>query len=479
MKKILLIALAAISLFTACDDTTDTLGASLTNPVDNLSISADTFKLSSRSIRIDSVLSRSSMGYLGKIKDPETGSYVTGNFMTQFAMLENYRFPDRSDLFGENIECDSIDIRLYYSTFYGDSLTTMKATVHELAKPMEETVKYYSNFDPVKNGYVRDNGLKASKSYAMVDYTYSDSIRNLSNWTNNLRISLNAPYTDKNGKSYNNYGTYLMTMYYEHPETFRNSYNFIHDVCPGFYITCDGGLGAMANIDLTQMNIYYKQKTESGAVVVVSSLYGTEEVLQGTSIKTNTDIIDQLVADNTCTYVKSPSGILTEITLPVSEIAKGHENDTINTAKLQLKCLNNVIDSKYDLAPTETMLMIQADSLKSFFEANRLPDYRDSYVATYSSNSYTFSNIASLIQSMHKAYNEGVKKEGTSWIEKHPNWNKVVLIPVTAAYKTINQSQMLTSLTHNMSLSSVKLVGGSENSHSPLTISIIYSKFKD
>ena len=55
-------------------------------------------------------------------------------------------------------------------------------------------------------------------------------------YTPNIRIKLDKAYTDKNGVTYNNYGTYIMRKYCENPGFFlQNSYNFIHNVVPGFY----------------------------------------------------------------------------------------------------------------------------------------------------------------------------------------------------------------------------------------------------
>lgn len=54
-------------------------------------------------------------------------------------------------------------------------------------------------------------------------------------------------------------------------------------------------------------------------------------------------------------------------------------------------------------------------------------------------------------------------------------WNKVVIIPVTVTYNTDNE---IIKVAHDMSLTSTKLVGGSENPYEPLTIDVIYSKFK-
>ena len=67
------IVLIASLTLTACDDTTNELGTSLTDKMDQLNISTDTFEVSTRSIIADSVLSRNTTGYLGRVRDPETG----------------------------------------------------------------------------------------------------------------------------------------------------------------------------------------------------------------------------------------------------------------------------------------------------------------------------------------------------------------------------------------------------------------------
>ena len=84
-NRIATLAAAVLTLFcaTSCDDTTETVGSSLTNQVDQFTLLTDTFEVKTRSITVDSVLSRSMYSYLGHIMDPETQSYVTANYSTQ------------------------------------------------------------------------------------------------------------------------------------------------------------------------------------------------------------------------------------------------------------------------------------------------------------------------------------------------------------------------------------------------------------
>ena len=65
----------------SCDDTTDTLGNSVSNDADKFAILTDTFNVESRSICVDSVLSRTPYSYLGHIKDEETNTYVTAKLL--------------------------------------------------------------------------------------------------------------------------------------------------------------------------------------------------------------------------------------------------------------------------------------------------------------------------------------------------------------------------------------------------------------
>ena len=480
MKTIIYTVIAIMSCITiaSCDDTTDSIGNSLTDNMDMLKVTTDTFNVATRSIVADSVLSRSTTGYLGKIRDIETGNYITGDFMAQFSTLENYKLPEKDSIVslqdGEVI-ADSCSIRLFYTDYYGDSLATMNITAYEMNEPMKEGVKYYSNFDPIAEGLIRNDGMKVNKTYTLTDLSISDEDRaDESSYTPNIKINLNKPYTDKNGVTYNNYGTYIMRMYYEDPDRFKNSYNFIHEVCPGFYFKTNDGIGSMAYITVSQLNIYFRYLNDS-TYVGTASFSATEEVLQTTNISNDKQNIADLANDNTCTYLKTPAGIFTEITLPVDEITENHSNDTINTAKISLTRINNNTHDEYSLSAPSTLLMIPKDSLYTFFENGDNVDYKKSFIATYSSstNQYTFNNISGMITYMADIKKKGLA-ENSNWLNEHPDWNRVVVIPVSV---TTNSSSQIVKIVHDMSLTSTKLVGGSENPYEPIKINVIYSKF--
>lgn len=490
MKKNLIFPLIALaSLFVSCDDNTDELGYSLTNPTDRMAIAYGTFNVNSETVKLDNIISRSSTGYLGKIKDPETGSYITCNFMGQLHIMEDYEFPKKDSLVLTNGEiiADSCELQVYYSTYTGDSTVSMKCKFHEFAKPLSESETYDVDFKPtIENGFLRKDGLTKSTTYSLIDYSLSDSIR----WKGirHFNINLNDEYTDVDGKKYNNYGTYIMQKYYEPGGSvnFKNSYNFIHNVCPGFYLENTGGIGCMANISYTQLIVYMRYLDSNGdSINGILVFGGTEEVLQKTNIAQDQEIIDKMKDEGDHTYLKTPAGLYTELTLPVDSIFEGHDSDTLNTANMFIPRENNTqATSNYTIPIPQKVMILPADSVENFFANEKVADNRSSYITTYASatNGYTFSNISGMMRIMKDAKTKYLAEhKGTTdaqYEELFPKWNKAIIIPVTISSITDSYNQTtITRVTHDMSISSTKLVGGKDNPKA-IKISCIYSKFQ-
>lgn len=486
-KKLLAAMMLTTLSFAACSDDTFDFGNTLTQQADKLEIRATDYQVTTRSVMADSVLLRSSFCYLGRVKDPETGAYVTSEMMTQFNVLDTYtltaedKITSRYD--GNMAGADSCQIELYMNTPTGitDTLAALKIKLSELSEPMEENVRYYSNYDPVKDGKVGKGGLVVDKMFSYKDLTVADSLRSKSTYYDCIVFKMNQPYTAKDGTVYNNYGTYLMQQYYRHPEYFRNAYTFTHYVCPGFYISVHDGEGVYTEVPDMALRFFYRGKNSKDSIVTFSSTFaGTEEVLQTTKIDNEKDILDYMAAIDTCTYLKAPAGLYTEVTLPIDDIFRNHENDSIMTAKVNFQRINNSVKDK-SLTPPPYVLMVPADSLTSFFEKKKLADNVTSYYTTYAVNSgyanqYSFANISNLISAMYQAKKAG---GGEQWVAQHPNWNKVLLVPVQLKWSsTSSTSATVTGIEHYVGIASTKLVGGTQNPHTPIQLNIVYGKFK-
>ena len=468
LTSLLLVSLAIIS----CDDSTEGIGTTLTNQRDQLNIMTDTFNVTTKSIAANAVLSRNTSGYIGKFKDPETQTDITADFMTQFGVLENFNLPELKNIVSKEnglVYADSCEIRLYNEDTIGDSLAPMHLKMYELDKPVSDSKDYYTNFDPIQENYIRTGGLTIEKAYTLADVTSSEKVKKEKGYSPSIRIPLNKTYTDKNGVTYKNYGTYIMRKYFEDPTNFKNSYRLIHNVMPGFYFKSVAGSGSIGKIFNSILFVYFRMQYKDSVYTRAATFGGTQEVMQTTHISNDNNALQQLINNQSGTYLKTPAGIFTQMTLPVEQIVAGHEKDSINSAKITLQRINNTSTNNYALEAPKQVLMIPVDSIQTFFEHHNHTNYKNSFVAKLNQNGYTFNNISSIIRTMYEN-----KKNGTA----SANWNKVVIIPVTTTSMSIQNgsysSTYQTGVYHDMSIKSTKLEGG----NTPIKLTVIYSKFK-
>ena len=137
MKRIiylLFIAISAIGLY-SCDDNTDMLGSTIVPAGDKMEIDTMTFYAKSRSILAnDSILANTNRVYLGRYTDPESGATFSSDFIAQFNCVEDYGFP-AGGVVGDSAY--KIELKLFYNSYFGDSLNTMKCEVYELDRTLE------------------------------------------------------------------------------------------------------------------------------------------------------------------------------------------------------------------------------------------------------------------------------------------------------------------------------------------------------
>lgn len=485
-----IVAIAGILFATSCDDDTATLGATVMPEGDNISTSQAVYKVSSRSVLIDSVLANTKACFLGTIIDPETRAKTSCDFLAQFHMMENYRLPQKEKMIKDDqgkVVADSCDIRIYFDEYYGDSLTTMKLLVQELdtCKVMEENINYYTNLNPLD--YVSASSpIKKVQTYSVRDLAKPDSVdANTGTYYRSLVVRLPAEY-----------GSFILNKYYENPDYFKNSYQFIHHVCPGFYFQTIGGVGSMINVEVSALNIYfkYKTKTAAGTDTIVDGMQrmaATEEVIQNTRIENK--IPDEMLdSQSGYTYVKSPTGIYTEVELPIDEIVAGeHYRDTINSAQITFRRFNHETPNIYNLVAPSDLLLVKKSDTFSYFEKEQLPSDGSSYISSFNKayNAYVFSNIGQLVTNLKNERDKGAGVLKTDnevqrlakyakWEAKNPDWNKVMLIPVATEYTTTANSygqtvKQLLRVRNDLSLRSAKLEGGDDN----LDLTVVYSRF--
>lgn len=451
---------ALLLMMVSCEESTGTLGVDMMPPSDMIIKNYDTYGVKTKSYAVgDSVLARSSISYLGRFTDPETGTTIKSDFLTQFHCSEGFSFPNivRGD------SCTKAEIKLYVKSFIGDSLTSFKISVYELDQSLDPDADYYTNIDPTKYYRTGKNPI-TTKWYTLSDHTISDSLLavNKKNGYENITISLP-----------NEIGTKIIKGYKANPSCLNNTSNWVNSGLPlskGVYFKLESGDGAVASIDVSQLNIffrYYDEELKKDTTAYVQ-MAATEEVVQATRFENAN--LDKLIDDNSGTYIKCPAGIFTLAELPVDEIyAAENANDTINSAKITFTRYNDLIPSPFKLGIPQKLLMLRLDDyLNGFFEKYLISNEVTSYLASFdkSTNTYKYNNVSKLITKMHNEKVDGAATE---------NWNKVLLIPVEAIYDGSSNDQQLVKLNHDFSMSSSRLVGGQNGE---VNVEVISTNFK-
>lgn len=465
MNRFPSLILAAVTLFafTQCDDSTGEIGGSIIPEKDIIHAETDTCYADSKTIMAnDSILANTSNVYLGQYSDEESGTIFNSSYITQLGCGEDFIFPEEGVIGNCAVYTK---LRLYIDKHFGDSLNAMQCEVYELDNTLVEGKPYYTNLSP-EDFYDTNKEPLAVKTFSAIDFTQPDSIIN-GNYTRHIEITLP-----------NSIGNRFIEKFYEKDaegkntgsKYFANSEVFINEVFKGIYIKCTHGDGTILKIYRTRLDVGFQRyiKSSSGNLDSIQTLsapfYSGKEVLQANKFD-NTGL--QALADEKGhTYIKTPAGLFTEITLPIEDAIEN--NNDINTAKIEFTRYNS------NSTPPTMLLMVRKSDIHKFFLKNELANGTTSYLSslTSSNNKYTFSNIANLLRHCYEEMTEGIKKD-PEWVTKHSDWDKVVLIPVAV---TRDSNGNVVKITHNTDHTSVKLRGGDSYR---IPIEIISTKFNN
>ena len=460
--KYLYVGLLAALIY-SCDDATTGIGDSTIAAGDSIPAGAAVYDVYTRSILADSVYARTSTAYLGKYTDSQFGEF-SADFIAQFNCTDNYEFPETVQ------EITGIQMRMYYEKFFGDESNAMRMQIDTLDKviPEKELSTFYTSVDPTQ--YYDENSKPiARKAFAATGASVNDTtIVNYDSWGNPTSTS----YYWQDVKLPTSLGKYMYDKYKEDKNNYKNAENFIKNVLKGFYVHCTHGDGTILYFNDMQLRLNFKYLIESKSGKVDSLVNGsatfaaTKEVIQANRFQ-NSDRLKELIEEKDYTYLKTPAGIFTEVTLPIEEIHEMHMRDTLNAASITFTRYNEKSDKKYPMGIPQTLLMVRKCDMHNFFEKNKTFDGLTSFIAEYvgssaSANTYSFPNISSLIT---LCINE--KKQG----KNEADWNKVVLIPV----KTETDSNgTIIGLKSNLDMESACLMGGENH---PLKMQILYTTF--
>ncbi|OAV76177.1 hypothetical protein Barb7_00164 [Bacteroidales bacterium Barb7] len=445
IRHLILGLCVGIIVLGGCDDEWSSVGTSIQEDGDKISVNVDTFRFEASTVRLDSVYARTTSGLLGEIYDPVYGM-LKSDYISQFYCPEDFRFAYTP----KGGKIDSVEFRIYYTSWAGDSLVPMRVQVYLIDKPLEK--HFYTNVNPAD--YCNMQKPLGSKAYTAYDRSVPDSVRSaMVNGEPTFYPQINITLPQELGQKF-----YDETL--KNPASFDNQEAF-NRFFPGLYVTNTFGSGNVINVDLSYLHIYYSCIVEGSAgqdslVSRMEKFNVTQEVIQLNRFQ-HTDMSNLLQPDEDFTYLKTPAGVSTRIVIPASQIASAVKGRILNNVPFEPSAMPQ---ESYDYALTVPpyLLVLPEDSVKSFFENGSIEDNNTSYLFAYNASTRTY------------LYSQG-NSQGTSYSvmnlsnllkyqrENAPGKDLVLLaIPVSRQTTTDGYENIYTtSLSHYLYPSGVKL----------------------
>jgi hypothetical protein len=442
--------LTLIAAFLAsCDDTIKELGFTIQPEKDGISVGSDTLFLTAKTTKVDKIFAKTKNPVLGEYVDPIYGT-VKSDYVGEFYYPEGLAFKSGAVI-------DSVRLSVAYSSWVGDSLAPMKISAYEVTKTLPKS-NYYTDFDI--NGYYDPNSPIGEAIYSVansrkVTDTYTDSVE--------YYMDVNLP---------NSLGQRILDYQIKNPNTSINT-DIFKQLFKGVYVTTTFGTGTVLNVDYTHFFVHYhytgKSSTGTDSTYVASlGISITPEVTQISRIQNNND---QLLADNSdYTYLKSPAGVITEITFPFSQIADQLESKALSLAKLTIQTIPDISDEKFKLSAPYAVLLINKDSLNGFFENRKMYNNLTTFYTTLDSKyQYNFSNLSAMINYYKQQQaNKNEKLKDITYL----------LVPVALQYTSTTSyygysTQTVSSMSHLMKPAAATISKKPEN----MQLDLIFSKF--
>ena len=412
-------------IYMACNDTIGRVGLGMQPDEDKINVFDTTVVITARTITVDSIYAKTSNGFLGEFYDPAYGS-VKSSYICQF--YPSIGFQDLDSIVGNKI--DSVRLNLYYAAYMGDSLAPMEVTVYPVVRALDNN--YYTNSNP--EAYCDMSHPYAKYGYTARNMNLSDSLHQAFRSSTGYYSYVSIPLPVGIGQ------TYLDRLISDHKQGLPPmSLDDFLDFFKGAYLSTTYGTGCLLPIDVTQILLYYTHMTglkdvngNDSTYVASAAFTVTKEIIQLNKFENNNPKF--LTADNSdSTFIKTPGGVYTEVTIPIKDIVKGIGKKKFSSVNLSLKAyppndwayslqfpgspksLVPVLSSDGSTGASAQMLLIEPDSVKNFFEMKKVADFQTTYTCSFDSVTYTynFNNIANLVQN---AINKAPDKDLVLWL---------------------------------------------------------------
>ncbi len=444
--------LTLIVLIYSCDDSLKNLGFSIQPDTDRITVGVDSLFIKARTVSVDSLLPE---GMFAKTKNPVLGVYkdsifgtIKSDYVGQFYYPEGKNFPEGAII-------DSVKVAVFYNSWKGDSIAPIELSVYEVNKNLP-TGSHYTKFDPTE--YVDISSPIGSAVFTAGNVEVPLSERLQPDYYHRAFVDLPKSIGERIHQ--------LSEDFLEQEKVLDT--DIFKEYFKGLYLTTSFGAGSISKLDHTYLYLHFHYLDKKGSSTKQDTIRSgnmilntTPEVIQINQIKNKNDKL--LEANDDYAFIKSPAGVFTEITFPLSEKASKLNNQALNLAKFSVTALpERDSNKKYKLDPSTYLLLVNKDDMKEFFEKRKIPDNVTSFYAQLDPTTYTynFGNLSAMINH-YKEKNEGQVKDLV-----------FLLVPVELAITNVQNQASITAVYNQMTPTATTIFKSSDK----MKMDLIFSK---
>ena len=436
-----IILFLASLIFAACE--ANEIGTEIQPTEDKLSVKTDSFSVSATTAFIKDRYSESDKLLLGNYEDPIYGT-ARLDFLAEFRYL-NADYPSTA-------KATSVQVVLYYKTFFGDSTAVQEATVYQLSKPLEFETNYTTNISVEE--YCDKSVVLGKKVYVAYDPTVPDSILEEDDYCNTVRIDLPLSIGEK-----------LIS-----DRSITQSQESFLNLLKGVYVTNEFTGQVVLNVDSVNLEVaydYVPKATKPDSIVNKVRVYPVNKETTSVLRISNVKAPDLETIPDSLVYMSSYIGMVPKLQLPIERIRErlGYEEGdiiSINNMSLIVEealCADSSL-TELDMPPF-VILIREADTEKFFTQSLYPAEGITSVLGVYESDirAYRFNNLADYLHS--------ILLNGDSEEEVNPFY----ILPVTGATDILGTDAVIR---HQFRPSGVRLRSGSNDSN--MRLSVTYTK---
>ena len=429
-------------LLIACE--ANEIGSEIQPTEDKLSVKTDSFSVSAVSSMITDRYSESDKLLLGNYEDPIFGT-AKFDFLAEFRYL-NADFPSTA-------KATSVQVVLYYKTFFGDSTAVQEATVYQLNNALKFSENYTTDIE--LSEFCDKSEILGKKVYVAYDPTVPDSVQNLAGYCNTVRVDLPLSIGEK-----------LIS-----DRSITTSQTNFLNLIKGIYVTNEFTGQVVLNVDSVNLEVaydYVPKASKPDSIVNTVRVYPVNKETTGVLRISNVKAPDVSDIPDSLVYLSSYVGMVPKVEIPVDRIRErlGYAEGEIISINNMSLILEEAICADSSLTkltmPAYVILIREADIDKFFTQSLYPAEGINTVLGVYekSINAYRFNNIADYLHTILYSNAEADKI------------NPFYVLPITGLTDVEGTDAVIR---HQFRPSGIRLRSG-KNAGSNMRLSVTYTK---